>query len=488
VLLPFAAGYFVSYVFRTINALIAGDLTAELNLSAADLGLLTSIYFLVFAAVQLPFGRLLDRHGPGAIQSALLLLASVGALVFALSEGIIGLLIGRALLALGVAVALMAGFKAIVLWFPPKHVALANGWLVMLGALGAITATAPAEILVQAIGWRGLFVVLAALSALAVLLILFAVPDHVAHCNQGPVQAPSLSTIYRDRRFWRLAPLSAIGIGNSWSLQGLWASPWLRDVDGLDRAGVVQNLSLMAVAVCASALLLGAVAGRLRRLGIETELVLAATLMLSMAAQATLVFGCPLPPSLPWAIIAAAGAATVLSFAILSQYFPKALSGRANAALNLMHVGCAFLLQSATGLIIEQWPDVRGSYPAEAHQLAMAATLVLQILALAWFAISPIRTTAAVSTARLLQRMSRPVSSGAHRAQLAGERAAGWRLAAAASLMLCIGLVGALLTAVSRPTVAVHVIEIGAHAPFAFSDLTLISSPSLIKASVRSQP
>ena len=70
VLLPFAAGYYLSYLFRTINALIAADLTAELGLGAADLGLLTSVYFLVFAAAQLPFGVLLDRHGPRTIQSA----------------------------------------------------------------------------------------------------------------------------------------------------------------------------------------------------------------------------------------------------------------------------------------------------------------------------------------------------------------------------------------------------------------------------------
>ena len=58
VLLPFAAGYYLSYLFRSINALIAGDLVAELGLGAADLGLLTSAYFLVFAAVVLPCGVL----------------------------------------------------------------------------------------------------------------------------------------------------------------------------------------------------------------------------------------------------------------------------------------------------------------------------------------------------------------------------------------------------------------------------------------------
>ena len=196
VLLPFAAGYYLSYLFRTINALIASDLTAELNLSAADLGLLTSVYFLVFAAVQLPLGALLDRYGPRTIQSALLLLASVGALVFALADGLLGLVIGRALLGLGVAMALMAGFKAIVLWFPPDRLALANGWLVMLGALGAVTATAPAEFVVLAIGWRGLFAVLAGLSALAALLVLLAVPEPSRSRPPPKAAQPSLWAVY----------------------------------------------------------------------------------------------------------------------------------------------------------------------------------------------------------------------------------------------------------------------------------------------------
>ncbi|HEY1246416.1 MAG TPA: MFS transporter, partial [Hyphomicrobiaceae bacterium] len=130
VLLPFAAGYYLSYLFRSINALIAGDLVAELGLTAADLGLLTSVYFLLFAAVQLPCGVLLDRYGPRLIDSALLLVAAAGSLLFALADGVATLLVGRALIGLGVAVGLMAGLKAIVLWFPPERVALANGWYI----------------------------------------------------------------------------------------------------------------------------------------------------------------------------------------------------------------------------------------------------------------------------------------------------------------------------------------------------------------------
>ena len=167
----------VSYLFRSINAVIAGDLSTELGLSAADLGALTSAYFLVFAAVLLPCGVLLDRYGPRLVDSALLLLAAVGSLVFALADGVWILMLGRALIGLGVAVALMAGLKAIVVWFPPERIALANGWYIMLGELGALSAAGPAEVLIQNVGWRGLFAILAAASAGVALLILLVLPE-----------------------------------------------------------------------------------------------------------------------------------------------------------------------------------------------------------------------------------------------------------------------------------------------------------------------
>lgn len=444
VLMPFTAGYFLSYLFRTVNAVIAGDLTTELGLSAADLGLLTSVYFLVFAAVQLPLGALLDRFGPGLVQSTLMLVASTGALVFALADDFIGLVIGRGLIGLGVAVALMAGVKAIGTWFPPERLGLATGCMVMLGALGALTATGPTELMVQAIGWRGLFLLLAGLSALTALLVLFATPEW--HVSAPPKHTPAgFAGIYRDPRFWRVAPLSALGIGTSWSLQGLWAAPWLRDVDSLDRAATVQHLSVMALAVCAGGLLLGIAAGRLRRAGVRTESILVSILGLSMLAQAALVLHWPMPSLLPWTIIAAAGAATVLSFALMGEYFPKAISGRANGALNLLHVGCAFMLQSTTGLIIEQWPATGGAYPAEAHQAAMAVPLALQLVAIGWFATS--RYTSGCSSTNQAGRSYAPTpyvaifSIRGEHARRAHKRATNWRRAAIAAASLCVSLI-----------------------------------------------
>ena len=87
----FAAAYFLSYFYRTINAVISPELTRELSLAPGALGFLTSAYFVAFAAMQLPLGMLLDRYGPRRVEPALLAVAASGALVFAFADTLPGL-------------------------------------------------------------------------------------------------------------------------------------------------------------------------------------------------------------------------------------------------------------------------------------------------------------------------------------------------------------------------------------------------------------
>jgi len=192
VFLPFTAAFFLSYLFRTINALISSELTSELALDAADLGFLTSVYFLTFAALQLPVGIWLDRYGPRRVQGALLLFAAAGAMLFSLSKGFAALVLGRALIGLGVAAAFTGGLKAIVLWFPKYRVTVMNGWMVMLGALGALSATSPAELLLDwSGGWRGLFAILAAATVASALTIWVVVPEATSAKPSSDQRPPS---------------------------------------------------------------------------------------------------------------------------------------------------------------------------------------------------------------------------------------------------------------------------------------------------------
>ena len=388
IFLPFAAGFYLSYLFRNINAVIAGPLTSELGLDAGQFGLLTSVYFLTFAAAQLPVGILLDRYGPRRVQSGLLVIAAGGAALFALSESFVSLVLARALIGLGVAAALAAGLKAIVLWFPKERLPLANGWMIMLGALGAVTATTPAEVLLAWIGWRELFLLLAVLTVACALTVHLVVPDAPStEQAAGTPIAPGLRAVFTDRRFWRLAPLSATSIGAAWALQGLWAAAWLTDVERFDRVSLVRHLLVMAVALCLGALLIGCAADRLRSRGISLRTLLGCLAALFVAAQLALIFRCFSSSYVLWAMIAAVGSGTVLTSAILAEYFPKELTGRANAALNVFHMGGAFALQCLTGFVIQTWARHDGHYPEVAYQIAFAINLVLQIIALIWFSL-----------------------------------------------------------------------------------------------------
>lgn len=384
VFLPFVAGYYLSYLFRTINGLVAAPLTSDLGLAAGDLGLLTSAFFLTFAAAQIPVGVLLDRYGPRRVQSVLLVAAATGAALFAASEDFYLLLAARALMGLGVAGALNAGLKALIAWFPGEQLPLLNGFMVMLGALGAVTATLPADLLLASIGWRGMFALFAAATACCAAAIWLAVPDTTKSAT-GPGTA-ALHEVYTDSRFWRVVPLSAMTIGTAWALQGLWAAQWLTDVEGLDRAAMVWHLFVMAAAVSAGALLWGLAADRLRRRGVGPQALLGFAAAVAIAAQLALVLRWPLPGYFLWATIAAVGAATILGYAILTELFPKELAGRANALLNFFHIGAAFVVQTGIGVVLQYWPPDGGRYPEIAYQTAFALNVGLQIAAGLWFA------------------------------------------------------------------------------------------------------
>ncbi len=246
VLLPFAAGYFLSYFYRTINAVISAELSSTMQLRASDLGLLTAVYFLSFAAIQLPLGVALDRYGPRRVQGVLLLVAAIGAALFGSAQTLAGFIIGRALIGLGVAAALIAGLKSIRLWFPKERLPLLNGCFIMLGTLGALTATVPAELIVAWIGWRALFAGLAAATAGCAVMIMVLSPESIGIGSQSGHGLASLKKIYTNQRFWRLAPLSTMCISTAWALQGLWAAPWLADVENLGRPEIVHHLFVMA--------------------------------------------------------------------------------------------------------------------------------------------------------------------------------------------------------------------------------------------------
>jgi MFS family permease len=396
VFLPFAGGYFLSYLFRSINAVIAPQLVSEIGLTAGDLGLLTSAYFLVFAAFQLPLGLLLDRFGPRRVQSVLLLSAAVGAAVFSVGEDLGQLLLARALIGLGVAGGLMASYKAITLWFPSDRWAMVNGWFLGMGGLGAVAATAPTEAALQYTDWRGIFMMLCAITVVASGVIFVVVPERKTVAQRQTVmdQLRGLGSVYRDPLFWRLAPVVSASLAASMGVQSLWAGPWLRDVAGFDRGAVANSLFGLAMAMTVGFIAIGTVSDFLRRRGISTLKMMGAVLLLLYGSQVVIVFELLPDMILPWLLFGFTGSVCNVSYAHLSRHFPIELAGRANTALNLVTFMSVFLTQYGIGVIIDQYPTTEsGGYLPEAYRAGLGTFLVIQLAAYLWFLLASWRVS-----------------------------------------------------------------------------------------------
>ena len=390
-LLPFGLGYFFSYLYRAVNAVVAPDLVRDLGLTASELGLLTSAYLLAFALFQPMLGILLDRFGPRRVQSALVATGATGALLFSIGHDATTLAIARAVIGIGFAGGLMSSFKAVVIWVPEPRRALANSCVMSLGGLGVILASAPMAAMVGHLGWRQAFVWLAAVTFAVAAIILFVVPERegVAAAKPAPLatQLREVAGIYRDPVFLALAPVLAIPAGSHIALQTLWAGPWLRDIAGLDRVAVGEHLLVMGVAFLAGILLSGVIADRLSRRGISLLSVNIGFLVVFLVSQAAIVLAPDtVPPLLSWSVFVMTGSTAVLAYPWLASYFGAALSGRSNTAVNLLMFGMAFLVQAAVGWIIDLYPkSAGGGYAPEAYRIAFAIVLGLQVVALVWY-------------------------------------------------------------------------------------------------------
>ena len=384
----FAAAYFLSYVYRTINAVISPELTRELALAPGALGFLTSAYFVAFALMQLPLGMLLDRFGPRRVEPALLAVAASGALLFAWSDTLPGLAFARAIIGAGVASCLMAPLKGLALWYPPERHGSLSGWVMVAGGLGALAATAPLELALRFMSWRTTFVVLAACTYAVAAWLWLRVPDAASHSASSGIreQWRGVQRVLAHPRFWWIAPLGGFGMGAFMAVQGLWAVTWMMDVGGLSRAAAASNLLVLSLLTLAGYLAIGLFATPLLRQGLHARHLFAIGFSINALSLAMIAFETP-GAILWWGMYGLGASANVLAFSVLNEGFPKDLAGRANTALNLVMFTGSFATQWGIGLVVDTARDVAGADTATGLRYAFGLVMLLDLATLAWFAI-----------------------------------------------------------------------------------------------------
>ena len=383
IFLPFACGYFLSYLYRSTNAVLAPYLSSDLNLNAEQLGLITSAYFLTFGLFQLPLGVLLDKYGARKVQSILFLIAAIGAILFSLGNDVWSLVTARGLIGLGVSGALMAAFKAFAFWYPKERLPLLIGLFMSAGGMGAIVASTPLEMALQITDWRGVYLFIGIVTIFVGVLIFFIVPEKQENnYNEKslPVQKV-LKNIYTSYAFWRIGPLSGIAGGTGLAILGLWAGPWLSDIGKFNQNEIDNILFISTIMMTIGTTSLGIITDYLRKFNISPVGVMGGALFVFIIPLTIITFGIMPKAIWPWVILSITSLAATLAYAGLSQHFPTSYAARASTAINLICFLMAFIAQYAIGFIMQLVePGKQSGYSIKAYKAGFGLFLGLLII------------------------------------------------------------------------------------------------------------
>ena len=265
--------YFFVYFHRVSPSVIVSDLISAFNTNATALGFMASMYFYLYALEQPLVGFLADSIGPRKVIGYWTVIAAVGCFIFGLAPSIGWASVGRALIGLGVGGVYVPAVKSFSQWFRPKEFATMIGLLMAVGNLGAVIATTPLAWAAGTWGWRVTFFIIGGISLILAFTTLRVTRDYTGSAD--PVsrseELPAGQTRnYRTRvfgiltstRFWLVATIFFGVYGTLITLQGLWATPFLMTVLGIERVDASNLNMLIPVGVILGSPLIGWLTGR----------------------------------------------------------------------------------------------------------------------------------------------------------------------------------------------------------------------------------
>ncbi len=338
IFLPFAFAYFLSYIFRGVNAVIFPYLERDIGITAGDLGLLTSAFFLFFAGCMPVLGVALDRYGPRRVQIVLLAIAAFGSALFGLARSLPELVLARGLIGLGFAGGLMAAI------------------------------------------------------CLATSMLTFAiVPERATSGRKGTLREQFRVTriILTDGFYWRIQPLVSIQQLAFIGCITLWIGPWLRDVGGIADKVARADIQLYTTAVMTLGFACSGVIPRvLRRSGISEFAWVGIASLLFTLVCGWLAFLPPIHPLLPWVLFGFLGACVIQYMPVIAAAFPPDYAGRVTTSCNLVTFAVIFAGQWGIGKVVDLWPKTAAGYAPNGYTWAFGAMFILQMLGLAWLLLS----------------------------------------------------------------------------------------------------
>jgi sugar phosphate permease len=385
--------YILVYFYRVSLAVVAGDISRELKLTPQQLGSLSGILFYVYAVAQLPLGPMIDRLGSRLVISASGILTAIGGILFSQADSLAGAMAARVLIGIGTASVLMATFTVFSHWYSRQEFGRVSGFMVAVGNLGNLLATAPLALAVAAVGWRSSFLAIGIVQILVTLLVFGMVRDRPPIPARPAVDVPvtertgmmaAWGEIFGSRDFWLLGGIAFAWYGNYLALQGLWGGPYLMEVLHLSRAETGRTLMFTSLGFIAGSTVTDSLARRFFRSYKKT--LLAGQVVLALLMTGFLGWAELLPQPLLMALFFAIGLAVssgVMIYPVIRAMFPVQIVGTALTSLNFFVLLGAATTQQTMGIIIGSFdrPDAVTSHASfHAAFLLPVACLALAIV------------------------------------------------------------------------------------------------------------
>jgi MFS family permease len=386
--IPFGLSFFMSVLLRTINNVMAPIFIETFEMNASTLGVMTSAYFISFAAAQIPLGICLDRYGPNRTLAAFMMFGVAGCITFGLAQSVLFLFVGRALVGLGVSGCLMSSYKAFGDWMPKNKLPFYNSCVLFLGGIGGIVATAPVGAAIQIMNWRTLYYIFAGMVAVIALLVLFTKrhPRYDGSSATNVIQElRGTLTVATTARFWKLAPAAVITQATYIALNSLWIGPWYKDVAGYPPQAVPNLLLICSISITIGYIFSGSIATwikvRFKFKAINTMLLTMWTFTIIIA----LIVAAPGAGHVLWPLFLLLSPFCLLAYPIFISMYDYSLSGRAQTLFNMIVFIISTLIQSGVGWIIDRYPAVDGGgFNPEGYKTALLLIVAINAASLLW--------------------------------------------------------------------------------------------------------
>ena len=366
-------GYFFVYFHRISVSVVGQDIVTDVG---GSIGFLSSVYYWTYTAMQIPSGVMADRFGARTASTVFLLIASIGSLVTCVGTEFWMIVLGKVMIAAGMAVVYVPLMKLVSVWFPKSDFAVLSGVVIAVGNVGAIAATGPLELMAQALGWREVFLVLGVITLVLAVLCATVIRNHPKDRGLPSVEAVELSehgtavvessaaripvmkglriVLSGGRKFWTCALAYFLVYGSIMTFQGTWAVTYFNNVYDF-----VLSASWMVTALGVGKILSTLAIGGMTSRGIirsKRKAMIYGTSVFTVLWAVIFVFAGDIDSYWFWFAVSFAfgffGGFMTLSFTQVKEWYPIAISGTAVSGTNIFLFLGASVCTTISGAII----------------------------------------------------------------------------------------------------------------------------------------